>query len=176
MWIFDNSSLQATFLRIAILWPNKYNAPWVPLSMEEVHQMLLLAKVVPDDLVYDLGCGDGRIIITAAREYGTRAVGIELDPLRYIWCQLLITLFGLRERAQVIYGDFFDQDLTEAEVVTCYLLQRTNNRLKEKFKRELRPGTRVVSYNFTFSDLSEVCKDGDSRLYLFYPEEDTADN
>jgi len=95
MWLFDNLTIQAVLLKISIIWPEKYSAPWVPASMKVVHKMLQLAKVGPEDLVYDLGCGDGRTIITAAREYGARAVGIELDPLRYLWCQFLITVLRL---------------------------------------------------------------------------------
>ena len=172
MWVFDNLRIQALLLKISILWPNKPDVPWVPAAMPIVRQMLQLARVGPGDLVYDLGCGDGRVIITAVREFGARAVGIELDPLRYIWSQHLIILLGLRGRVQVIYGDFFNQDLTEADVVTCYLLQHTNEELQEKLKQELRPGVRVVSNTFTFSGLHRVHKDGDIRLYLCYPEQD----
>jgi predicted RNA methylase len=130
-----------------------------------VKKMLRLTEVGPDDIVYDLGCGDGRTIITAARRYGARAVGLEIDPLRYIWCQSLITLFGLRKRVRIVYGNFFKQDLSEATVVTCYLLQDTNGKLEEKFATELRPGTRVVSNTFTFLGLHFVRQDGDARLY-----------
>lgn len=166
MWLFNNPTIQAALLRISILWPNKYNAPWVPAPLEVVHKMLQLAKVGPDDLVYDLGCGDGRIIITAAREYGARAVGVELDPLRYIWCQILISLLGLRDHVKVIYGDFFNLDLSKADVVTCYLLQCTNRKLEGKFKRELTSGKRVVSNTFTFTGLDQIREDGDAKLYL----------
>jgi predicted RNA methylase len=121
-------------------------------------------------LVYDLGCGDGRTIVTAARRYGARAVGIEIDPLRYLWCQALITVLGLRGRVRIVYGNFFKQDLSDASVVTCYLLQDTNNKLEGKLKRELRPGTRVVSNTFTFSGLRHVRQDGDAKLYLSNPE------
>jgi SAM-dependent methyltransferase len=134
-----------------------------------VRKMLTLAEVGPGDLVYDLGCGDGRMIVTAARRYGARAVGIEIDPLRYVWCQLLITVLGLRDRVRIVYGDFFSQDLSEADVVTCYLLQSTNNELEGKFKRELAPGTRVVSNTFTFPGLPRVRQDGDASLYLCAP-------
>jgi SAM-dependent methyltransferase len=128
--------------------------------------MLTLAEVGPGDLVYDLGCGDGRMVVTAARRYGARAVGIEIDPLRYAWCQALITVLGLRDRVRIVYGDFFSQDLSDADVVTCYLLQSTNNRLEGKLNQELRPGTRVVSNTFTFPGLSKVRQDGDAKLYL----------
>ncbi|MGD8404853.1 MAG: class I SAM-dependent methyltransferase [Anaerolineales bacterium] len=152
-------------LAISASWTNFVGAPWVPTTMGTVNKMLKLAEVGPDDIVYDLGCGDGRTIITAARRYGARAVGLEIDPLRYIWCQTLITLLGLRKRVRIVYGNFFKQDLSEATVVTCYLLQDTNRKLEEKFKIELRPGTRVVSNTFTFLGLHSVRQDGDARLY-----------
>lgn len=151
---------------ISFSWPNLVGAPWVPTSMRMVHKMLKMAEVGPDDLVYDLGCGDGRLVITAARRYGARAVGFEIDPLRYLWCLLLVRILGLRDQVQIVYGNFFNQDLSEADVITCYLLQWTNNKLEIKLKDELRSGTRVVSNTFTFSGLEEVRVDGDARLYL----------
>jgi SAM-dependent methyltransferase len=156
-------------LVISAIWPGFRGAPWV------VHKMLTMAEVGPGDLVYDLGCGDGRTIVTAARRYGARAVGVEIDPLRYLWCQILITILGLRDRVRVIYGNFFKQDLSDADVVTCYLLQDTNDMLEGKFEQELRPGTRVVSNTFTFPGLHRVRQDGQARLYLCYPEQNTVD-
>jgi len=135
--------------------------------MSMVHEMLTMAKVGPDDLVYDLGCGDGRIIVTAARRYGARAVGIELDPLRFLWCQMLITVLGLRGRVRIVYGDFFKQDLNAASVVTCYLLTVTNKKLEGKFKSELKPDTRVVSNYFIFPSLQLVSEDKEEKLYLY---------
>jgi SAM-dependent methyltransferase len=151
---------------ISITWTRMRGAPWLPTPMKTVRAMLSIADVGPDDVVYDLGCGDGRTIFTAAREYGARAVGIEIDPLRFLWCQMLVRLLGLRGRVHIIYGDIFAQDLSSADVVTCYLLQDTNNRLAAKLKRELHPGTRVVSNTFTFPGLVQVRADGGVRLYL----------
>ena len=139
----------------------------MPTPMSMVHEMLTMAEVGPDDLVYDLGCGDGRIIVTAARRYGARAVGIELDPLRFVWCQLLITVLGLRERVRIIYGDFYKQELGDASVVACYLLRATNKKLEEKFKSELNPATRVVSNYFTFPGLELVNENKEEKLYLY---------
>jgi predicted RNA methylase len=153
-------------LFISIFWPGVMGAPWVPSSMKTVHKMMKLANVGADDIVYDLGCGDGRTVITAVRQYGARAVGIEIDPLRYLWCQLLITVLRLRSRIKILYGNFFNKDLSRATLVTCYLLQDTNNKLVEKLKKELRPGTKVVSNNFTFSGLHKVHEDGDVNFYL----------
>jgi SAM-dependent methyltransferase len=152
---------------ISMSWTGARGAPWVPTSMKAVHKMLTVAEVGPGDLVYDLGCGDGRMIVTAARRYGSRAVGIEIDPLRYLWCQGLITVLGLRDRVRIVYGDFFAEDLRDADVVTCYLLQDTNNKLEGKFKQELRPATRVVSNTFTFPRLRLLRKDDDAKIYLY---------
>jgi SAM-dependent methyltransferase len=171
MWPFTFLIVLLLVFAISISWTDWRGAPWVPTSMRTVRKMLTLAEVGPGDVVYDLGCGDGRTIVTAAKRYGARAVGVEIDPFRYAWCQLLITLLGLRDRVQVVYGDFFSQDLSDASVVTCYLLQKTNNKLEEKLKRELASGTRVVSNTFTFSGLAKVRKDGEVRLYLLYPEQ-----
>ena len=118
-------------------------------------------------MVYDLGCGDGRMIIAAARRYGARAVGIELDPLRYAWCQMLITALGLRDRVRIVYGDFYTQDLSDADVMACYLLQSTNNKLQGKFKQELQPDTRVVTNFFTFPELRLISRDDEDKIYLY---------
>jgi hypothetical protein len=154
---------------ISVLWTIRTGAPWVPTPMRKVRKMLEMAGVGPGDLVYDLGCGDGRTIITAARSYGARSVGIEIDPLRYLWCQVLITGLGLRDRVRVIYGSFYRQDLSEASVVTCYLLQSTNEKLEGKLMRELDPGTRIVSNSFTFPRLYLLRQDSGDELYLYHP-------
>ncbi|NCF68298.1 MAG: SAM-dependent methyltransferase [Chloroflexi bacterium] len=154
---------------ISILWTNLRGAPWLPTPMSKVYKMLAMADVGPNDMVYDLGCGDGRTIIAAARRYGARAVGIEIDPLRYLWCQLLITILRLRGRVQIIFGDIFAQDLGDADVVTCYLLPKTNKKLEEKFGQELRPSTRVISNYFNFPGLQLLREDEEAGIYLYHP-------
>jgi SAM-dependent methyltransferase len=156
-------------LMISILWTNLRGAPWAPTTLGKVHKMLALADVGPDDVVYDLGCGDGRTLVTAARRYGARAVGIEIDPLRYLWCQLLITILGLRGRVQLVFGDFFSQDLSRADVVTCYLLPATNKKLEAKFMHELNPSTRVVSNSFIFPGLQLLETDDAANIHLYHP-------
>ena len=154
---------------ISISWTQSRGAPWVPTSLAEVDKMLALAEVGPNDMVYDLGCGDGRTIIMAARRYNARAVGIEIDPLRYLWCQLLITVFLLRGRVKIVGGDFFKKDLSEAEVVTCYLLQSTNEKLQDKLLQELHPSARVVSNDFTFPKLKLRRMDRKDQIDLYRP-------
>ena len=137
---------------ISITWPSTRGAPWVPTPLNTVDIMLRLAEVKAGDLVYDLGSGDGRLLIMAARRFGARAVGIEIDPLRFVFSQILITLFGVRGRVRIIFGNVFTQDLSAADVVTVYLTQDTNDKLREKLEQELRFGSRVVSNTFVFCE------------------------
>jgi 16S rRNA A1518/A1519 N6-dimethyltransferase RsmA/KsgA/DIM1 with predicted DNA glycosylase/AP lyase activity len=141
--------------------------------MKTVQQMLELAEIKPDEMIYDLGCGDGRIVVTAALRYKARAVGIELDPLRWLWCQILITLLGLRGQVEILYGDLFKQDLSEADIVFCYLLPETNKKLEGKLLGELQAGTRVVSNSFFFPGIKEMSTKGNAKLYIFSPEHTT---
>jgi len=154
---------------VSLYWTRIGGGPWVPTSMQMVVRMMEMAEVGPDDVVYDLGCGDGRVVITAAMRYRASAVGIEIDPLRYIWCQFLVTILGQRKRIRIIFGNLFNTDLSEADVVMCYLMPDALQKLEKKLKQELRSGTRVVSNRFTFPTLDKTREDGDARLYLVYP-------
>lgn len=92
---------------ISLYWTRIVGGPWVPSSMQVIYRMLDMAGVGPDDTVYDLGCGDGRILVAAAKRYHARAVGIEIDPIRYLWCQILISVLGLRKQVHIIFGNLF---------------------------------------------------------------------
>ena len=137
-------------LLISISWTSYKGSPWIPSSFKMAQKMLNLADIQPDEMVYDLGCGDGRIAVIAARKYQARVVGIELNPLLWLWCQLVITILGLRSRVKIVLGNFYKQDLSDADVVVCYLLPNTNKKLEYKLMRELCSGTRVVSNTFLF--------------------------
>ena len=169
MWALTLLMLLTLAMMVSILWTQSRGAPWVPTPLGRVEDMLAMAEVGPNDLVFDLGCGDGRTIVAAARNFGARAVGIELDPLRYLWCQALITVLGLRGRVKIVYGDFFTQDLSAADVVTCYLTQGTNERLQHKFMQELQPSARIVSNSFTFPRLKLLRHNSAARIYLYHP-------
>jgi len=142
-------------------------APWVPTSRQVVYRMLSMAEVKPGEVVYDLGCGDGRVLITAARRFGARAVGVEVDVFRYLWSAIAVTLTGRWKQVRVIRGDLFSVDLRDADVVFTYLLQDTNDRLKDKLRRELRPGTRIIANTFVFPGLPLVATDEELHLYLY---------
>lgn len=155
----------AVILLISLIGPAFTGAPWVPTPLQTVRRMLRLAGVRPGEKVYDLGSGDGRVLIIAAREFGAQAVGIEIDPLRYLWTRVLVALLGLGDRVSVRRANFFDVNLSDADVVTLYLVQRTNERLMPKLWRELRPGARIVSHAFTFPGWQPIVQDGEVRVY-----------
>ena len=125
-----------------------YDVPFVATPEHVARRMLEMAQVGPNDIVYDLGAGDGRILIMAAREFGARAVGIELRKDLYNQIERKIKEYGLDGRVRVIYGSFYEVDVSEASVVTLYLLTSVNEKLRPKLERELKPGTRVVSHDF----------------------------
>ena len=154
----------SVIILLSIQWPSLTGAPWWPTPQKKVLRMLEMANVQADEIVYDLGCGDGRVLLTAARRFKARAVGIEIDPLRFLLVQILITIFGLRKRITVKLRNFFEQDLSEADVVFTYLLQDTNNKLFKKLDKELRPGTRIVSHNYSYPGWKLIDEDKSSRF------------
>lgn len=125
---------------------------WVPSAPQVIRAMLDTAKVGPDDVVYDLGCGNGEIVIAAAKHYGARAVGVDLDPARIRRARLDAAREGVASRVTFVEQDLFATDVGPATVVTLYLLPDLNARLRPKLLRELRPGARIVSHDFGIGD------------------------
>lgn len=123
-------------------------APYVPTPQYIVERMLQAGHVTADDVVYDLGSGDGRIVITAVQKFGARAVGVEGMPDLCRQSRLRIQALGLADRAQVLEDNVFRVDLSPATVVTMFFLTSSNERLKPNLERYLRPGARVVSNQF----------------------------
>jgi predicted RNA methylase len=124
---------------------------FVPTPQEVVDAMLKLAKVTKNDVIYDLGSGDGRIPITAAKAYGARGVGIDIDPQRIKEATENLKTAGVGDRVKFLNQDLFTTDISEATVVTLYLLPSLNVKLIPKLNKELKPGTRVVSHAFDMS-------------------------
>ena len=145
------------------------DVPFVPTPADAVSAMLTLAEVKRNDVVYDLGSGDGRIVITAARRYGTRGVGIDIDPARIAESERNARAAGVEKRVRFVRQDLFDADIGEATVVTLYLLPRVNQRLRPKLLAELKPGTRIVSYGFDMGDWTpeRSVAVGSSTVYLW---------
>lgn len=128
------------------------DVPYVPTPPAVVDVMLATANVTKDDVVYDLGCGDGRIVIAAAQKYGARGVGVDIDPERIKEAEENAQRAGVANRVRFLEQDLFQTDIREATVVTLYLLPDINLRLRPKLLKELKPGARVVSHNYDMGD------------------------
>ncbi|HEX8430995.1 MAG TPA: class I SAM-dependent methyltransferase [Longimicrobium sp.] len=139
-------------LPLAAQQPPGLDVPYVATPNEVVAQMLALAAPTRNDVLYDLGSGDGRIVIEAARRFGTRGLGIDLNPVRVEEATANARRGGVRDRVRFRQQDLFETDLRPASIVTLYLLPRVNLELRPKMFEQLRPGTRVVSHAFDMGD------------------------
>ncbi|RLI07939.1 hypothetical protein DRO42_07255 [Candidatus Bathyarchaeota archaeon] len=124
-------------------------APYVASPMSVVRKMLEYADLRPGETLYDLGSGDGRIVIMAAQEFGARGVGVDLNPRLVKEARAKVEALGLSDRVRIIHGNLFDVDLSSADVVTMYLTTGANNKVRPKLERELRSGARVVTHDFS---------------------------
>ena len=154
--------------------PHPTLAPFVPTPQDVVDRMLVLAEVTRQDVVYDLGSGDGRIVITAAKTYGARGVGVDIDPERISEATTNAKKAGVAHLVEFRRGDALDADVSAATVVTLYLVTSGNLKLRPLLTRQLRPGARIVSHAFTMGDWEPEKTDrfrdsqGDERvLYLW---------
>jgi precorrin-6B methylase 2 len=150
------------------------DVPYVPTPREVVDKMLELADVKPGDVLYDLGSGDGRIVVTAARRFGVRGVGIDINPERIQEAEANAKQAGVEELTDFREEDLFKADIGKATVVTMYLLPSVNNRLKPKLLKELKPGTRIVSHAFDIEgwEPTRVVEADGRTLYLWIVPED----
>lgn len=145
----------------------------MPTPTVVVDEMLRLANVTDKDVVYDLGCGDRRIVITAAKQYGARGVGIDINPERIRESNANAQQAGVADRVRFTTQDLFETDLSEATVVMLYLLPEINLRLRPKLLRELRPGARIVSHSFSMGDWKpekevKVPNEGSERTVYYW--------
>jgi ribosomal protein L11 methylase PrmA len=127
-------------------------APYVVTPLDVVERMLTLARVGPNDVVYDLGCGDGRVVIMAAQKFGARGVGVDIEPALVEQALTNAKTAGVDERVTFRVQDALTVDVSPATVVTLYLLASANARLRPTLMQQLRPGARIVSHNFPIGD------------------------
>ncbi|MBW4495342.1 MAG: class I SAM-dependent methyltransferase [Oscillatoria princeps RMCB-10] len=148
------------------------DVPYVPTPDAVVGEMLKLALVTGDDVLYDLGSGDGRIVIAAAQKFGTRGVGIEINPRLVQKSRENAEKAGVADRVKFLQQNLFEADLSEATVVTLYLLPDLNLKLRPKLLKQLKPGTRIVSHNFDMGDWKPEravrVRDPANQHFLFY--------
>lgn len=146
-------------------------APYVATPVNVVREMLRIADVRPGEAVYDLGCGDGRIPITAALEFGARGVGVDINQNLVREARKRVEELHLGDRVKIIHGNLLDIDLSQADVVTMYLTTSANEKVRPKLEQELRPGTRVVTHDFLipkWEAASSVKVQGEYRTHVIY--------
>ncbi len=148
-------------------------APDFPTPQVVVERMLTLAQTKPGETVYDLGCGDGRIVITAAKQFKAKAVGIEIRRDVYEKTLEHVKALGLADQVRIVHGNALHYDLSPADVVTLYLLTSSNERLRPELEKELRPGARVVSHDFEIrgwkpSKVEKLSVDGRPHTIYLY--------
>ena len=148
-------------------------APYIPTPQAIVDKMLEAAHIKPGEMVYDLGSGDGRIVITAAQKYGARAVGVEISADLCRTANARVRALGLADRVKVIHGNLLKVDLSPADVVTLYLLTSSNDRLKPNLEKYLKPGARVVSNDFEIrgwqpAEVLHISADGANHTIYVY--------
>jgi ubiquinone/menaquinone biosynthesis C-methylase UbiE len=145
------------------------DVPYVPTPQEVVDEMLKMGSVKKGDVLYDLGCGDGRIVVTAAQRYGVNATGVDIDPERIAEAKENATKAGVNDKVRFVEGNLFEADLSKASVVTLYLLPSVNMKLRPKLWRELKPGARVVSHSFDMEDWkpTKTTEVNGRRVYLW---------
>ncbi|EKQ66875.1 ribosomal protein L11 methylase [Leptolyngbyaceae cyanobacterium JSC-12] len=169
----QSEQAQVTSTSEAQVSDRKPDVVYVPTPPAVVNEMLRLADVKSTDLVYDLGSGDGRIVIAAAQQRGARGIGIDIDPQRIQEANENAQKAGVSDRVEFRQQDLFQTDFSDATVVTLYLLPELNVRLRPKLLRELKPGTRIVSHDFDMGDWKPdqvVQVDGKTVYYWVVPE------
>ncbi len=181
-WVYEAMGgliVVGVFVSQRLWWPyimqtNAAGAPYVPMEPEVVNRVMDLAQVGPQDVFYELGSGDGRLVIAAAHK-GAKSVGIEIDRWRVLWSRAWIRIWGLAKLARIEHKNFFEVNLAGATIVHTYLLEKTNQLLQDKLLHELRPGTKVISVGFKFPSWEPIKTDprgtiyGPIRLYVIPP-------
>jgi cyclopropane fatty-acyl-phospholipid synthase-like methyltransferase len=144
-----------------------YGLPWIATREARIRRALQLAGLRPGETLYDLGAGDGRVLLLAAREFGARAVGIEIGPLQWALGWVRVWLSGKGHTVRMRCGNFYKADFSAADVVFVYLTSGQTSRLAKKLKRELRPGARVVSVAADFPDWTPSQVDREHLIFLY---------
>ena len=155
------------FIILSMIWPpDSPWAPWWRTNKDVAREMCKMVQITKKDVIYDLGCGEGTAVLTAATEYGAHCVGIEIDPIRYYIAKMRVLINGLKEKVSIKRCNFFAINLSEASIIFVYLVPKTLQRLKPKFLKELKKGTRIISYRYEM-DLPLLKKDSRRGIFIY---------
>ena len=166
LWI----GLGLVFLLLSGLWlivPALHGVPWVPTREARIRRALELANLQPDEIFYDLGAGDGRVLIMAASEFGARGIGIEIGPVQCLVGWLRILFSGCRQKVRMRCANFYKSDVSDADVVFVYATSSQTSRLLPLLEQQLRPGTRVVSIAADFPDWQPNHVDREMLIFVY---------
>lgn len=153
---------------LSMIWPP--DSPWSPwwrTNKKVARVMIKLAEISSKDIIYDLGCGDGTLLITAAKLMGTKGVGVDIDPSRVFIAKLRVLFNKLNQQLTIKRKNLFREDISAATVVVVYLIPQTLRKLEEKFSSELRPGTRVISYVYPIDYLPKIARDEKNQITVY---------
>jgi SAM-dependent methyltransferase len=167
-YLIFGATILFLFFLLSMIWPpDSPWAPWWRTSKKTARATCKLANVKKGDVVYDLGSGEGTALLVAAKEFGATGIGIEIDISRVIYSKLILKINGLSGKIKIKRGNFFDQDISKANVIFVYLVPKTLEKLLPKFKKELKKGTRIVSFRYEMNlPLNRYDKGNDIRLYI----------
>lgn len=146
--------------------PDSPWAPWWKTNKKTARAVCKLAEISSKDIIYELGSGDGTFLCIAAKEFGAKGVGIEIDPLRYLFSKVRFKMNGLDKKIKIIRKNFYDVNLSQASVIFAYLVPKALERLRPKFLRELKKGTLLVSFRYKIN-LPFVTYDKTNDVYLY---------
>ena len=165
--LYGLSLLLFILILLWILVPAFYGLPPVPTKPERIHKALRLVNLKQDEMLYDLGAGDGRVLFIAAREFSARAVGIEIGPIQCAWIWLRIAASGLGQRIRVRWENFYHADLREADVVFLYATSKEIQKLAPHLERQMRPGARLISISADFPDWEPSAFDERDLIFIY---------
>lgn len=150
-----------------VILPIFSGAPWHPLLPGTIRRILKFAELRPGETLCDLGCGDGRVLTIAAKEFSVKGVGVEIDPIKVALAQLLAKWKKVDDRVNIIRGNFFDFDPKDADVVYLYLTHQTMDKLFPEILKKLKPTVRIVSYRFCIRGMTPEKVSADKTLFLY---------
>jgi ribosomal protein L11 methylase PrmA len=159
-----------------VILPIFFGAPWHPLMRATIRRILRFAEVRPGETVCDLGCGEGRVLITAAKEFSARAIGVEIDPLKILFARLLRKINGVDDRVNIVRGNLFDFDPGAADVLYLYLTHQAMDKLFPEILKKLKPSVRIVSYRFCLRGMTPEKVSEDKTLFLYQLDKGTKIN
>ena len=150
-----------------VVLPVFFGAPWHPLMPYTIRRILNFVDIRPGETIFDLGCGDGRVLITAAKEYSAKGVGVEIDPIKVGLARLLAKLKKVDGQVSIIHGNIFDFDPSDADVVYLYLTHQAMDKLFPEILKKLKPTVRIVSYRFCIRGMTPEKISADKTLFLY---------